>query len=645
MPASLFLFVFFFVGFLLPGPWEQPAKAQSSDDCYGTCPGPEQLVSKAADLGLARDRYWLILLHARKNFSGWESLVDDPAFFLAETGKYDPAAELEADIRAFFGPDRKAAQKYACRFYARFRWLCSRLEIDPSCFSCLDCSRMDNLDPRSAALVFPTYYLNNPASMFGHTLLIVNTGYENRRLWSAVNYAARTGRRSGAAFAVSGLFGFFKGYYSVMPYYKKIQEYADINQRDIWEYTLNLTPGELRRMLWHVRELNGIYSDYYFFDENCSYNLLFLLEAARPSARLHDRFNAWVLPVDTIRAVEKEKMVSSVVFRPSAATRIRRMCDSMEKHEVDAALEIATGTLSCENLLFDPAMDRGSAARILDLAAQGVSYFYVSGRIDKKTYQKRYLSVLRARSGLGMTGGGENDVRVAPGPRPDSGHSSMRFEVLSGARTREGVFVSAGIRPVFCDLLDSDFIDDAGAQIVFARLLARYYPARRKLALNRFDLVDIISLGPRRPFFSPLSWRFYTGLKRMPMGSGKERLYGSISAGFGPCWPVPGGLLFYTLADAGIEMTGAMENNHALGAGVEAGFLLNRNKIWKGRIYCRAARFFSGDRHGEIESGVEADFRISVEHHLYARAGFTRARNTAESGIELGWRIYFQPGG
>ena len=32
----------------------------------------------------------------------------------------------------------------------------------------------------------------------------------------------------------------------------------------------------------HTYEMDKIYSDYYFFDENCSYDLLFLLDAARP---------------------------------------------------------------------------------------------------------------------------------------------------------------------------------------------------------------------------------------------------------------------------------------------------------------------------------------------------------------------------
>ena len=36
-------------------------------------------------------------------------------------------------------------------------------------------------------------------------------------------------------------------------------------------------------MLKHLWELQGIAFDYYYFDENCSWQLLGLLEVARPS--------------------------------------------------------------------------------------------------------------------------------------------------------------------------------------------------------------------------------------------------------------------------------------------------------------------------------------------------------------------------
>ncbi len=91
----------------------------------------------------------------------------------------------------------------------------------------------------------------------------------------------------------------------MLPYYTKLQEYSDVDHRDIWEYPLNLTGPEIRKMMLHIREMDGIASDYYFFDENCSYDLLFLLEAARPSVKLTDQVHAWLIPLDSVRMVEQ----------------------------------------------------------------------------------------------------------------------------------------------------------------------------------------------------------------------------------------------------------------------------------------------------------------------------------------------------
>ena len=191
------------------------------------------------------------------------------------------------------------------------------------------------MQPRSAVLIFPGSYLNSPASLFGHTLLGIEGPYHSKLLAYAVNYSALTDESNGIAFALKGIFGLYPGYYSLLPYYEKTKEYGDLERRDIWEYALNLSPEETARMAPHIWELRGIYSDYYFFDENCSYNLLFLLEAARPSLRLAEQTRPWVIPVDTVRLVQESGLVRKMHYRPSKATRIGRLAGPMPARSSD----------------------------------------------------------------------------------------------------------------------------------------------------------------------------------------------------------------------------------------------------------------------------------------------------------------------
>ncbi len=180
------------------------------------------------------------------------------------------------------------------------------------------------MNPDAVTLIFPAAYLNNPASMFGHTLLRIDSRTRNeqtRLLDYTVNYAASTQQERGFTFAMKGLFGGYHGSFSVAPYYAQVKRYGDLENRDIWEYRLTLSYEEVLRMMMHAWELKSAKFDYYFIDENCSYQLLSLLEAARPSLHLLDQFGLWAVPADTIRAVTGvEDLTSSVTFRPSRRT-------------------------------------------------------------------------------------------------------------------------------------------------------------------------------------------------------------------------------------------------------------------------------------------------------------------------------------
>ena len=82
--------------------------------------------------------------------------------------------------------------------------------------------------------------------MFGHTFLRVNSSYNSKLLSYAINYAANADKKTenGFLFAIKGLFGGYYGKYNMLPYYEKLKQYRDTEQRDIWEYNLNLTKNE-----------------------------------------------------------------------------------------------------------------------------------------------------------------------------------------------------------------------------------------------------------------------------------------------------------------------------------------------------------------------------------------------------------------
>ena len=115
----------------------------------------------------------------------------------------------------------------------------------------------------------------------------------------------------------------FAGVFAMLPYYMKVREYSDLENRDLWEYELDFSPEEVERVLRHAWELLPAYFEYYFFDENCSYHLLALLQVARPELDLTAPFRLWALPVDTVRVLTSEPgLVRRIVYRPANSTII-----------------------------------------------------------------------------------------------------------------------------------------------------------------------------------------------------------------------------------------------------------------------------------------------------------------------------------
>src|SRR5207245_2052930 len=165
-------------------------------------------------------------------------------------------AELQATIRKVFTdePVGRTAQPAQCAFVARYHWLKSALGIDDRRLPPRECHRfkewLNALSPQSVTLIFPSAFMNNPSSMFGHTLLRIDQKgqtEQTRILAYTINYAADVPPDEGVLFAVRGIFGSYRGYFSTIPYYLKVQEYRDIENRDIWEYRLNFSDGQIRR--------------------------------------------------------------------------------------------------------------------------------------------------------------------------------------------------------------------------------------------------------------------------------------------------------------------------------------------------------------------------------------------------------------
>jgi hypothetical protein len=544
-----------------------PCLAAAADPPPPAAPATlDALLARARAEGLAADPAWLKLGHWRRRaLGGYESEADGPAFFRAPRGKTDPAAELEATLAGFFEASRGGDEldDAACRFPARLAFLGERLGFDAATLPPRSCPRRDDflakVAPRGVTLVFSSYYLDNPSSAFGHTLLRLDKaegardGRHFELLDYGVNYAATPDTSNAILYAFKGVFGLFKGEFTAYAYYYKVREYSEAESRDLWEYDLALTPAEADLLGRHVWELGGTWFDYWYLDENCSYHLLGALEAAAPRLDLRSRVRGpVVLPADTVKAIQETPgLVRAVRYRPSIRAQFLARAgalspagrDALAAIDRDPSAPLAAGTAPAEQAaVLDAAVDLVDLRHFQDLV---LGKDPAVAAVRQKLLERR--SAVRVPSA-------PLEAPVPEERAPHLGHGSARLGFGGGDSRELGAFASLDLRVALHDLADPQEGYPDLAQIEFLPTRLRLFTGTGRVELEDLSLVRIVSLNPLDRFVRSPSWTFRVGATTVLDGGCDRCLAGVGSIGGGvAAVGLLGGVDLVATADVDVE--------------------------------------------------------------------------------------------
>jgi|GEM_PF-99893 len=516
-------------------------------------------LERARSENLGYDVGWKRILFITPGwFSSSTSIVDSPDFYFAPRGKKHPDEELAATLEALYhGENDYAASDVhpQCRYPARTAFLKSRLSLDPATLPQPRCGRYEawrkNASADAVSLVFSSYYLNNPSSMFGHTFLrlhrVAPDGTRHNSLldWS-VNYAAFPTTTNPLLYTVMGLSGGFPGAFSMLPHFVKVQEYNDAEARDLWEYELDIPPEGVQAMLRSLWEIGDHRIDYYYFDDNCAYILLALLDVADPRLDLSSHFYFWVTPSDAVRvAARVPNLVRAVQYRPSNRSRFAERWDALsddERRVVRAFLDIleeplAPGTLP--SFPFDGSWKSravGSRARVLDAVLEWFDF-----RIKASDKERQSLRPLLLKERAAAAVPSPALVRRPDNDRPDAGHSSNRVGLSGGVRQARGArnarsgFAQFEWRPSLHDIMAPGVGYPPGLQLDFWDMRIRQDFDSRRVTLERLDVISIVSAQPWQGVTQPISWRLKLGTQQRTSCYGRDQscFLTGVSAGAG----------------------------------------------------------------------------------------------------------------
>lgn len=483
----------------------------------------EQVLELAKKKNLAGQLQWKKLLHYEQQLFWTYSQIDSMNFFISPDGDDDLEAELVADIKSFWETkDLKEEESTQCIFPARYRFLKKQLSPEITQFPDRPCPRFEKylsaLRGNSVSLVFSSFYLNNPSSAFGHTFLRVNKnpatdGKRYELLDYGINYAAEADTGNALFYAFKGLFGFFPGKFTSVPYYMKVREYNNAESRDLWEYEIKSNPETVEMLISHMWELGPTYIDYWYLTENCSYHMLTVLEAADPTIDVVKDLKKWVIPSDTVKDVwNKEGLVKSFHFRPAVRTEFFHRIQTLNKEEQQLLKKFV------DQRETPPELKNYSTEKqrdILDAAIDYMDFKFPHETQKEQTPEANFKNLLlRERSAIPLVTA-PLKIEVPERERPHAGHGSRRWS--AGYRGSEKGDDSAlfGIRYALHSRTDLVTGYPEYAAITFGDFQFKHSRLRERVELEDFTLFEVISYSPLTTFNNAYSWRIKVGAEHM----------------------------------------------------------------------------------------------------------------------------------
>jgi hypothetical protein len=588
---------------------------------------------------LANDPFWLSLGHYEAGkVSGWRSYVSEKKFFLAADGAHHPDAELKATVEALYAPASLGEKHAQCVYPARTRWLKDQLHLTD--LPAVDCKEFKqwfkDVAPHSAVMIFPAAYLNSPSSMFGHTLLRIDQAdvqsNKTALLSYAINFGAYIeGSDNSILYAWKGLMGGYPGLFALVPYQEKLSEYRSLENRDLWEYRLNLTQVETERMVEHVWELKQIQFDYFFFDENCSYRLLELLQVARPGLRLTEQFPLTAIPTDTVKAVKDAGLVEKIDYRPSRERELLERAKPLNSDEQQWVLKVSDDQQQLQAPAFK-ALPRDRQALIID-AAYRLGRYRANGLERDTARSQRSFELLRA-----INQNPAPDLTITPPGLPENGHESRTWQAGLGTRG-DKAFGEYGLRMAYHDLNDNAEGFPLGAQIEILQMKLRQYEGNH-WQLQQLDLATIRSLTPRNALLLPWSWQVTGGLERVPGKHDDETLVAHVNGGAGGTWQLRDDMLGFALG------TVRVEHNNDFNEAISPAAGFNTGVLWKtplGNLSLEAkGDFFTN---GEVRRSLSLNQQWELSRNLGLRLSAQREYShlstpVNEVMLEVKWYHY-----
>lgn len=548
---------------------------------------------------------WMLMMQYQKFGSGFKSKIKPSEFFISQGGATNPPAELQATLLLFQKVLPASNQHPQCVYPARYSVLKKVFNLAPPVF-CQDISDWKSKYQMSyASFFYAGPYMSSPSSVFGHTFLLLGSSKTEEYSQLTFNFAADIPDEVSAFnYAYKGITGGFSGVISILPYFQRLYQYTDMENRDLWEYRLNLTPDEVELLANYIWEIKSqVNFDYYFFDENCASILLWILKAIKPQIDIATSNGVYVLPSEVTQVAARESLVEQTVYHPALLKRLNSKLNQMSITEKagfqNARVGEAVKLFEGSQLLLEALQDHLNIERHRSRGELPPELKPLEREVllRRSQIQKPPLEFNSAETPL----------------KPDTAHPPVQIQI--GSIFRNSFSSTAfSLRPGVHGLLDfsAGYLPNSSVKILELQLQA---VENKRLQLQKLTLLELANFSPIGFYQSPLSWEVALQVRQNDFNFFNEQLFSEINSAVGYSFGSEH-LLFYSLVAAAARTNGSGPQG-GFEAGPKVGFIYSLGNF-KTNTFASYLWQTRAQQVAVFEMSAEVSYRLNLQYSIHS---------------------------
>jgi len=501
-----------------------------------------RIIKTAIEKNLHKYYIWKSLLQVTNN----KINIKDPSFILSGDN-FSLENELVKTIQSFFDVPNDSFKHPICRFPARFFWIKSELGLNDGIFPDVRCPELEEYLQRAPAekiyLVFVSENVSQPSSMMGHVFLkLSGYDYYSSHIEHAVSFYTIIDTINIPLLIFKSTITGMNGFFSLLPYSEQAKKYLEVEDRNVWEYELDLSEESKMLMYYHIWELKDLQMRYLFTGYNCAtviYNILSL--SSENFSKNNNQL--WITPKDVVKETYQNNLIVGTKLIPSDKWNIRMLSEALDNNSIDYIYNLFNKK-KFEHL--ELSEDITKSLYQLELITSYSNYLYKHREIDKKelntitneiskaTEEKipqipYYIDLSQYKSPLKTS----DDSQLGLGYKMKKGRNNVKLYFLPASNS-----LSDDNREYF----NENFLKLGELSLLINE---------KSIKLESFQLYAMKSLIPWNKFVKGMSGEFRLGLEEHYDKKLKNHVSVNVSGGIGLTKKISADINTYLLINGG----------------------------------------------------------------------------------------------